>query len=269
MQRPVHLWRFGHYGTPLLVLPSAAGMAHEWEYNGLIESLRHLIENGRLKLYCSESNVAETWNHRDGCPEQRAGRHQAFEDYLVSELVPWIRKDCQTPDIPIAVAGTSLGAFYSANLVLKYPEIFFYALCLSGRYDATWMTRGFSNDDIFYNNPMAFVPGLAGDELDRVRNRVHLDLVCGRGRWEGANVTATRAFAAVLASKGIGHRCDLWGPDATHEPLWWTRQARMYLSARFGSERGLGVALGRRRPHPEPAPPPVPRSRPGRIMQES
>jgi hypothetical protein len=34
--RGVHLWRFGHYGAPLLVFPSASGMAHEWEANGMI-----------------------------------------------------------------------------------------------------------------------------------------------------------------------------------------------------------------------------------------
>ena len=61
----MHLWRFGHYGVPLLVMPSSAGMAHEWQYNGLIETLRPLIEGGRIKLYCSESNVAETWNSEE------------------------------------------------------------------------------------------------------------------------------------------------------------------------------------------------------------
>ena len=40
LARKVHLWRFGDYGTPLLVFPSSAGMAHEWEYNGLVEVLR-------------------------------------------------------------------------------------------------------------------------------------------------------------------------------------------------------------------------------------
>ena len=27
MGRRMHLWRFGHWGTPILVFPSAAGMA--------------------------------------------------------------------------------------------------------------------------------------------------------------------------------------------------------------------------------------------------
>jgi esterase/lipase superfamily enzyme len=234
MERPMHLWRFGHYGVPLLVMPSAAGIAHEWEYNGLIEGLRPLIEGGRLKLYCTESNVSESWGHFEGDPAWRVERHRAFERYLREELVPFIREDCRTPDIRLAVAGTSLGAFYAANLALKHPETFFYALCMSGRYDATYLTDGFDNLEVYYNNPVAFVPNLGGDDLQRVRALTHLDLVCGRGAWEGQNAQATAAFAALLADKGIPHRRELWGRDVTHEPQWWAKQAVHYLSERFG-----------------------------------
>ena len=41
MERGMHLWRFGHYGVPLLVMPSAAGIAHEWQYNGLISDTQN------------------------------------------------------------------------------------------------------------------------------------------------------------------------------------------------------------------------------------
>jgi esterase/lipase superfamily enzyme len=242
MGRSMHLWRFGHYGVPLVALPSAAGIAHEWEYNGLIESLRPLIEEGRLKLYCTESNVAESWTDDERHPAERVERHQSFERYVVDELVPWIRDDCRTPDIRIALAGTSLGAFYSANLALKHPETFFYALCMSGRYDTRWLTDGFTNEDIYYNNPMAFVPNLAGEALERVRRGVHLDLVCGQGRYEGSNGFATAAFAHVLRRQGISHRHEPWGPAASHEPIWWSRQVAHYLGQRFGQAHVNGAA---------------------------
>ncbi len=242
MGREMHLWRFGHYGQPLLVLPSAAGIAHEWQYNGVIEALRDLIEDGALKLYCTESNVSESWADWDGDPAERVKRHQRFEDYVMSELVPFIRDDCRTPDIRIALAGTSLGAFYSANFLLKHPGTFHYALCLSGRYDATWLTDGYDDLDVYYNNPIAFVPNLEGDDLRRVRGEVHLDLVCGQGRWEGDNVRSMIDFSEVLTRKGVPHRRELWGHDVTHEPRWWNRQARHYLGQRFGNGNGNGNA---------------------------
>ena len=229
MGRRMHLWRYGQFGPPLLVFPSAAGMAHEWQAHGMVDALGDFINTGKLKLYCTESNVAEAWTRKENDPRWRIGRHKVYEQYVVKELAPFIRADCRTPDIPIATTGTSLGAFYAANFVLKYPEVFTYGLCMSGRYNVTWLTDGFSNEDIYFNNPMAYVPNMNGDVLEQVKSRVHLALVCGQGKWEDGNIEATQAFADVLEAKGISHERDLWGHDVAHEWTWWTRQARYHL----------------------------------------
>jgi esterase/lipase superfamily enzyme len=229
MDRPMHLWRYGTYGLPLLVFPSAAGMAHEWEAHGMLEALGDLVEEGKLKLYCTESNVAEAWTRRENPAPWRIKRHQAYERYVVTELAPFIRADCRTETIPIAVAGTSLGAYYSANFLLKHPAIFRWALCMSGRYDISWLTDGFDSGDIYFNNPMAFVPNLDGAPLEQLRELAHLVLVCGQGKWEDGNIEETLALAGLLADKGISHECDLWGQDVSHGWDWWQRQARHHL----------------------------------------
>jgi len=226
MGRRMHLWRYGHFGMPVLVFPSAAGMAHEWDAHGMVEGLSDLIGRGKIKLYCSESNVAEAWTRKESPPEWRLQRHKAFEHYVTTELVPWIRADCHSADIRIAATGTSLGALYSANFALKYPDLFHWALCMSGRYDTQWLTDGFNNQDVYFNNPMAYVPNLEGEHLERVRQNTHLVLVCGQGKWEDGNIEDTQAFAEILAAKGISHQKDLWGHDVAHEWSWWLRQAR-------------------------------------------
>ena len=233
MGRRMHVWCYGHFGAPVLAFPSAAGMAHEWAAHEMVDALGDLIGGGVIKLYCSESNVAEAWTRKETDPVWRLGRHAAFEQYVLGELVPHIRDDCRAPTIPIGVTGTSLGAFYSANFALKQPEIFNYALCMSGRYDAEWLTDGFTNQDVYFNNPIAFVPGLEGDALERVRQHTHLALVCGLGRWEDGNIEDTRRLAALLESKGIPHTLDLWGRDVDHSWTWWRRQALHHLTARY------------------------------------
>jgi esterase/lipase superfamily enzyme len=235
MGRRMHMWRYGHFGDPVIVFPSASGMAHEWESHGMIDGLADLLEGGKLKLYCVESNVAEAWTRRENHPAWRISRHQAFEKYIVTELVPMIRVDCGSQRIRIGAMGTSLGAFYSANFALKYPQIFHWALCLSGRYDVSWLTGGFQSDDVYFNNPMSYVPNLAGEALERVRKNTHLVLVCGQGKWEDGNVDETAAFAELLASKGISHQRDIWGRDVSHEWVWWRRQARFHLERALGS----------------------------------
>ncbi len=234
MGRKLYLWQYGHFGPPLLVFPSASGMAHEWESHGMIEALAPLIDRGRLKVYCVESNVSEAWTRRETDPAWRIQRHLTYERFVIDELVPAIRRDCRTPDIPIAVTGCSLGALYSANVALKHPEIFRYALCLSGRYDITEFTGGHDGVDFYYNNPIAFVPQLDGPALDRVRHNTHLTLVCGRGKWEDGNWQEAQRFAGILDAKGIPHYLDLWGTEVAHEWVWWRRQAAMHLTQRFG-----------------------------------
>ncbi len=234
MGRRMHLWRYGHYGPPLLVFPSASGMAHEWQAHGMVEALADLIGAGKLKLYTSESNVAEAWTRKESDPRWRLSRHEAYEQYVMNELVPFIREDCKSPDIPIGVSGTSLGGYYSALFALKYPETFRYALCLSARYDITEFCGGLDSPEVYFNNPMAFVPGLEGEALERIKRHTHLTLVCGQGRWEDGNVDEARMLGGMLAQKEISHKVDIWGQDVSHEWPWWRRQARFHLGAMFG-----------------------------------
>jgi len=234
MGRRVHVWCYGHWGAPLLVLPTAAGFAHEWEAQGMLDAIRDLIDDARLKLYCPESNIAETWTNKEAPLEHRAARHRAYEEFLISELIPWIRADCGSTEMRLAITGASFGGFYAANFALKYPEIFHYALCMSGRYDLTEFTGGASNQDVYFNNPMAFVPNLGGEALERIRLNTHLALVCGQGPWEEGCIEETHRLADLLAAKGISHERDIWGHDVSHGWAWWQRQARLHLGRRFG-----------------------------------
>ncbi len=231
MGRSIWLWQYGEFGKPVLVFPSAAGMAHEWENQGMLAGISHLIGT-KIKLYCVESNVSEAWTKKEADPAWRIQRHLAYERFVYEELVPWIRQDCRTPDIAIGATGTSLGALYAANAVLKHPELFRYALCMSGRYDVRDF-NALQNSDVYFNNPLAYVWGLDGTALDQIRQKVHLDLVCGRGPWEDGNWQETQKLGDLLHKKGISCHVDLWGRDTDHNWPAWRKQAAMYLNQRY------------------------------------
>lgn len=234
MGRKMHLWQYGHFGAPVLVFPSAAGMAHEWDANGMVDALSDLIDAGKIKLYHTETNVSEAWTRKEGDPSERIQQHRRFEAYLADELVPFIREDCRSPGIRLAATGTSLGAMYAANAALKHPDVFHWALCLSGLYDVRRFTDGFDSADIYFANPLAYLPGLSGEALERVRSATSLTVVCGQGRWEDGNIEEARAMAGLLEAKGIPHQLDLWGHDVDHSWTWWKRQAIVHLSRVFG-----------------------------------
>jgi esterase/lipase superfamily enzyme len=233
MGRNIHMWSFGHFGQPLIVFPSAAGFAHEWKAQGMIEALADLIGRGRIKLYCPESNVAEAWTRKESDPEWRMQRAAAYERWVLEILVPHVRRDCHSASIPIGVTGASLGGMYAATFALKHPEVFPYALCMSGRYEARALTDGYDSASVYFNNPLAFVPRLQGAALARTR-QTFLTLVCGQGAYEEGCIEETRALAAVCRAKGIPCHEDIWGTDVKHDWVWWKRQARMHLAHRFG-----------------------------------
>jgi esterase/lipase superfamily enzyme len=200
----------------------------------MLDALAPLVDAGRLKLYCPESNVAEAWTRRDHDAAWRIQRHVAYERFVLDTLVPRIRADCRSPALPLAVAGCSLGAFYAANLALKHPATFRWALCMSGRYAMTHFTDGFSNGDVYFNNPIAYVGSLEGEPLEQIRRHTHVVLTCGQGMWEEGCIDETRSLAGLLAAKQIPHELDLWGHDVAHDWSWWRRQASHHLGRRFG-----------------------------------
>ncbi|MEQ1568090.1 MAG: alpha/beta hydrolase-fold protein [Myxococcota bacterium] len=233
MGRNVHLWTYGHFGAPVIVFPTAAGFAHEWQSQQMIDALAPLLGAGRIKLYCPESNVAEAWTRRENDPAWRMDRHAAYERFVLETLVPFVREDCRTDRIPIGAVGASLGGLYAANMALKFPEVFDYALCMSGRYEMRNFTDGFDGPSLYVHNPLAYVPNLDGPALERARH-TFVTLVCGRGKWEEGCIEETVLLAEWLRSKGIPHERDLWGFDVSHDWVWWRRQAVHHLGRRYG-----------------------------------
>lgn len=230
MGRDVHLWTFGWWGAPVLVFPTAGGMAHEWKHNGVVEALAPLLRAGRLKLYCPESNISQTWMNESSTIEERIERHSRYERFILETMVPYIRRDCNLPDARILTAGCSMGAMYASTFALKHPETFYQALCMSGRYRLSTFTDGAPHLDLYYNDPLAFVPNLHGAELERVRRLTRVTLVVGLGPWEGGCLPETLEFAEALAERDIPVHRDVWGPDAAHSWAWWGAQAAFHLS---------------------------------------
>ncbi|MGC6492450.1 MAG: esterase family protein [Myxococcota bacterium] len=232
--RQMHVWQYGHFGPPVLVFPSAAGFAHEWHAQGMIEALSPWINAGRLKLYCPESNVAAAWTRREEAPHLKHLRHQRYEAWILETLVPAIEADCRTAQIPIGTVGCSLGGLYAANMALKHSHIFRWALCMSGRYEVRPFLDGLDTQAVYFDNPLAYVPNLAGAALEHVQTHTHLTLVCGQGKYEEGCIEETRALAGALKSKNIPHMCDIWGMDVAHDWSWWRRQVVFHLQRRLG-----------------------------------
>ena len=223
---------YGHFGRPVLVFPSEAGRAWDFENNGMVEAVRGLVDDGRIKLYCVDSLDAWSWSDTNAPTEERASRHGLYTGWLVDQAVPWIVGDSDGRHDLVTV-GCSMGAYHAVHFALQRADLAPLAIGLSGNYDlATWNAWGDRGDSAYFANPADYVAHLDGDHLDWLRRQVSILLVCGQGDWEThptGSLPSTKALGDLLHSKGIRCEVDLWGHDVAHDWPWWRQQLAHHL----------------------------------------
>jgi esterase/lipase superfamily enzyme len=226
-QCEITMVRWGHYGQPVLVFPTAGGDAEEIERFKLIDVLRPLLDDGRIKIYSVDSVASSAWFNKQGTPQHRMWLQNQFHQYVKHEVVPAIRQDCKSPDIGIWAAGSSIGAFHAAAVVCRFPDLFHKALSMSGTYNLMrFIEVNDYTEDYWKASPLQFVPSLEGLHLDVLRTR-YIHIATGEGKWE--NIGESWALANVLGAKGIPNRVDSWGPDWHHDWVTWRAMMPKFL----------------------------------------
>jgi esterase/lipase superfamily enzyme len=222
----ITLVRWGHWGAPVLVFPTAGGDAQEVERQGLVDACSELLAAGRLKLFSCDSLAGKAMMEEWGSPEQRLRLLNAFHQCVRWEVVPAIHGDSGGEELPVVAAGASIGAFNALAMVCRFPEAFSTAICMSGTYDLQRFYAGAWSDDLFFSAPLHFMPGLEGEQLERLRERFVL-LASGEGAWE--NIGESWRVADVLGARGVPNRVDSWGTEWEHGWGTWHRMLPTYL----------------------------------------
>jgi esterase/lipase superfamily enzyme len=226
IQSHANLVRWGNYGKPVLVFPTAGGDAEEIERMGLVDAAGGFIDAGRVKLYSCDSVAGAVMLRGDGSVRYRAALLNRFHEFVRHEVIPAIRVDCHSDDIGVITTGASIGAFNAVAMVCRYPDAVHAAVGLSGTYDVSRFIGDGGGEDLYFATPSYFLPGLSGEQLELLRTRFII-LASGEGRWE--NIGESWRLADVLGSKGIPNRVDSWGWDADHDWPTWRRMLPTYL----------------------------------------
>ena len=224
--------RYGTWGRPVLLFPSEAGSARDAEGNGMLGAVRPLVDAGRVSLFCVDSLDGWSWADSGLPTEERARRGAAYTAWLSERVLPWVLEQTGGGQT-VVTAGVSMGAYHAVHLTLQRSDVAPLAIGLSGNYDpTTWNGWGELGDATYFANPTAYVANMDGGHLEWIRSRVSILLVVGQGAFEVSPtkaLPATRAFAEVLARKGIRHELDVWGYDSAHDWPWWQRQLAHHL----------------------------------------
>jgi esterase/lipase superfamily enzyme len=226
VEQEVQLVRWGTYGTPVLLFPTAGGDAEEVERFHLIGAVKHLIEAGRIKVYSTDSIAGKAWISGQHSAEYCSLLQNRFDSMIYEEIVPAIRHDCQTPDIEIVVTGASIGAFNAVASICRHPDVFRLAIAMSGTYDLSKYLEGRFIQDFYFASPLHFLPGLEGPVLEKLQTRLVL-LPSGEGPYE--DIGESWRIASVLGRKRVPNRVDSWGAEYRHDWITWRAMLPKYL----------------------------------------
>ncbi|GIV60969.1 hypothetical protein GQ464_001065 [Rhodocaloribacter litoris] len=238
MQREIHRWwsprlekdmeivAYGHYGFALLLFPTAAADFLEYERFHLIDAIAPHIERGRCKVYSINSINRESWLNDHMPPRHKAIRHQQYNGYVTEEVVPFIHDHCRGL-VPIVTAGASLGALHAVNQLFRRPDLFAGTIGMSGSYDLKHYTKGYWDEDVYFNSPVDYVANLEDERVLEQLRRKRIILATGQGSYE--NPGASQHFSWILHTKGIPHELDLWGHDVPHDWPTWRRMLPYFL----------------------------------------
>lgn len=225
---------YGHYGPPILMLPTAAADFLEYERFYLIDSIKWWLDQGRTKLYSVNSvNRLALLNHR-AAPWEKVEWLNRYDGYLTEEVLPLIRSDCGGSDVKPIVAGISLGAYLAGNTFFRHTDLFGGCILLSGSYDIRNYLDGFYNESVYFHNPVDYLSHLNDDyHLPILRHGGRTIIIySGQGAYEAPD--RSRNLSDILNRKGVSHWLDLWGHDVDHDWPWWRKAMPYYFGKLFG-----------------------------------
>lgn len=231
LNKHMEIVTYGHYGFPLLMFPTAAADYLEYERFLVIDTIADFIDAGKLKVFSINSINRDGWMNRGIHPRDRALRQVQYNQYITEEVVPYLWHSCQG-QIGVITCGASLGAYHAANQLFRRPDLFDGMLAMSGNYNIRNFSDGYYDDNVYYNDPLAFLPNLNdGHFLPMLREKQHIHILSGQGAYE--NPEGSRQLAGILADKGIPHTLDWWGYDMPHDWPTWRAMMRYYVGEKF------------------------------------
>ncbi len=211
LQRDIPMLKFGDRGYPIVIFPTTLGSYYECKDFHLINSVKWFVEQGMVQIYCVDSINKESWYNKNTHPLQRVANHNFYDRFLHEEFIPQLREISGTGKV--AVGGPSFGGFMAANYAFRHPEAVSHLFSMSGSFDIKSFVDGHYNEDVYFNNPMDFMPSNDNPEL------YNMKIILGTSH-KDICLDSNLQMSGILNSKGINHWLDIRGHEPHDWPLW-------------------------------------------------
>lgn len=220
LSRDFEMLVFGHDGYPLILFPTSMGRYYEGKDFKMIESIRWFIDEGRIKVYCVDSIDALSWYNKSIHPEERVKNHILYDKLILEEICGMARQE--TGHRKVIAAGCSFGGYHAVNFAFRHPWLVSHVFSMSGAFDMRAQLDGFYNDDVYFNNPVDYIPNDNNPELWNMR------IILGTSDRDICRADNER-LSDILAQKGMGHWLDM-RHNADHDWPIWREMLPQYLS---------------------------------------
>jgi len=212
--QPARMVRWGHFGTPVLIFPTAGGDFEEIERFQLVAALGSRIDGGRIKVYSVDALAVRARLSGTANIDDR------YDSFLYEDVLRRIRSDCQDERIEPLLVGASLGAGTAIRTLCRHPDVFRGAIGLSGIYsDERDCAKAISaGATVCSADAFSFVTALTIAQIEQLKLRT-LTLGAGAGNYENPN--ESKLLADTLGTKGIPCRVNYWGPARDHTWSTW------------------------------------------------
>ena len=220
----MELLLFGTGGIPVVVFPTSMGRFYQYEDEYMIATVSGKLESGQMQMFCVDSVDDESWYNRAAHPRDRVLRHIQYEDYILHEVVPFVRTNNSHPGL--AVTGCSFGGYHSVNFALRHPDLVTHCVSMGGAFDIHSFLNGYFDENAYFNCPPDFLPNLNdGWYWDRYQG---MKIVLATGEIDICLAENLR-LSEIMTAKSIPHLLDVWGDDAGHDWPWWREMALKFF----------------------------------------
>jgi esterase/lipase superfamily enzyme len=220
LSRDIEVLAFGTRGYPVILFPTSLGHYYENKDFKLIDSVNWFLDEGLVKIYCVDGIDELSWYNKNIHPADRAKNHNCYDLMLYHELVPLAQQE--TGVGRVATAGCSFGGYHATNFAFKHPDVVKYVFNMGAAFDIRDQVDGYYDDNVYYNNPMDFLPNAQSDFFHDML------VVLGTGTRDMC-WNANERMAEILRNKGIPHWLDV-RQDAEHDWPVWRQMFPHYLS---------------------------------------
>jgi esterase/lipase superfamily enzyme len=181
------------------------------------------LRAGTLQLFCVSSADDASWYDETIPVHERAEWQRRYDTFLTDEVLP--RTRAVNGSSRLITVGASFGGYHALCFALRHPELVTRALSMSGLPDIRRLTNGWSDGEVYFQNPAEFMRN--EHDAERLAAFRRMDIILAIGH-DDPLAQSNIDFSGMLWERGIGNALRIWD-GWSHDWPYWQQMLALYI----------------------------------------